>query len=308
MRILSLSALFFLASLLLQFSESRADERILRLGQVTIDNHQATVTFDDEYELSEIYRVTVSLTKTEESPPIKSKRVQVWLLATSGTKQLMIPGFYHSQPFFPDRKIKGKTISKGFYYFDSRWSGGQPRMVVVVVDGKPTTFTISRGKTTIAPEVVAAWKKAGASYFSGRKLESYQFDFYGDPYGFLNFPPGFSPKNMSIEPGTRIPLPKIPFSLNLYLGKEQFPQVPGLSKAKGLNLGGKITKADWKELTKLKKVETLWCQTSFSTEEFQNLGKFPNLRCLWLSNTNLSDESLKFLPKLKKLRSLDASN
>src|SRR5262245_53477895 len=192
-----------------------------KLGRTTVDGYRATVGFVYWSPDQEVSRVILTLRKPRRAPGIRAVRLQVWLLEIdekSGAVPLV--GGPHTA-VLPEEGEGEVVTARGVYFF--RPSGRRSLVgVVVTVDGRPAFFPLHQNHDGIAPQVIAAWKEAGATFFEGGRA------------GDETYLPRFAINSMDLPQD--LPLPTVPFGLSRTGDREPgfLTRLPGRTRAQEL--------------------------------------------------------------------------
>ncbi len=142
-----------------------------------------------------------------------------------------------------------------------------------------------------SPEVIAAWKKAGAAYIPNA---------FGEPY-FL-FTRRFPTEKLNV-----LPPPEVPFGLGIRnVTDAGLKELSGLTQLQSLSLRyTEVTDLGLKELSGLKQLRSLSLRSTKVTDlGLKELASLTQLQALNLYHTQVTDAGMKELSGLKQLQSL----
>ena len=166
-----------------------------------------------------------------------------------------------------------------------------------------------------APEVIAAWKEAGAEFGWVSQIDEATS---GKPGGLLLWPPkepvagdvpAFRFKVVPTKKLDTLPRPAVPFGLSLFgnfVTDSALEELAGLEQLRTLNLwNAQVSDAGLKELAGLAQLQSLTIQAHKVTDAgLSELSGLSQLRWLNLSYTQTTDAGLKGLAGLTRLKSL----
>jgi hypothetical protein len=110
------------------------------LGTVALDRYRGQVYFHDPADDGKSYRVTVAVPRRWGEPPIKSDRVDVWLLARGG-KALPVKERPRAGGVLIEAGSAGATAN-AIFVFGRAVGRRELTAVVVAVDGQPRAFKV----------------------------------------------------------------------------------------------------------------------------------------------------------------------
>jgi Leucine-rich repeat (LRR) protein len=275
-------------------------ESMTRLGRITVDGYSANVDFQDHIGEEYLYHLTLTFRKPRAAPAVATDRIEVWLLGSDTVPRDQPHTIRPAGPFLPE-VADGATVTVRAVYFFANPLHYNDLTVVVAVDGRPKAFRVPKPTAGVAPGVIDAWKKAGATFASR------------DFSGYADTPPlpGFYTKAMTLPPAEKLPLPKVPFAL-VWDNEKGMPlaRLPGLDRATWLlvNRSGPLTGADLKTLAGLKQLQYLAVTGFLEEKEVKGLARLNQVRVLRVSSRGATDEKILPLAWLTPLRDLDVGN
>ena len=197
----------------------------------------------------------------------------------------------------------------------NRWARYLPLGILFGVVTVPPAYLVSSAQEPTkepgrpAPEVIAAWEKAGAKFGWTSVDESGRQAFLSDKEKpVAGAVPAFYVEIFPTGKLKALPPPEVPFYLAGSKAHDAgLKELAGLTQLQGLALGGtQVTDAGLKELARFNQLQLLvLLGTKVTDAGMKELAALKQLQWLDLSATKVTDTGLKELTGLKQLQTLN---